>query len=340
MDPQIKTFYTDDVQQSLFARYKLTAADLSLLDGFESFIYEFERDGKPYILRVSHSQHRSPELIQGETEWIYYLAKHGLNVASPAPDLSGRLVETMETEDGIFSAVAFHKVPGSHASADDWNSTAMISQLGHLVGKMHALTQDFEPSDPEFERYTWDEDIADTLKMLKSSLPKEDAPLITYYTQMVQQAHTFSRGIDEYGLIHFDVHGGNFYVDDSKTIWLFDFDDCCYNWFANDIAMVFFYAAPLPCDTPEKIEIARQRFEAFLQAYQQENAFDPAWLEQIPVFLTLREIDLYAAVKRDIPESEYDGWCERYMTNRRENLMARKPYIQLDFTKLNWKGSR
>ena len=44
-----------------------------------------------------------------------------------------------------------------------------------------------------------------------------------------------------YGLIRQESHGNNFLVDDVGQITLFDFDDCAYSWFSNDIAIVLFY---------------------------------------------------------------------------------------------------
>jgi len=42
--------------------------------------------------------------------------------------------------------------------------------------------------------------------------------------------------VESYGLVHCDVNPTNFYVNDGQ-ITLFDFDDCAYNWFINDIAV-------------------------------------------------------------------------------------------------------
>lgn len=333
MDQQIKAAFTAEVQTALFQRCGINEDNVQMLDGFESFIYEVQRDGIPGILRISHSLHRSPEMIQGEAEWIDHLAQHGLNVGQPLRHADGNLVETLEVESGTFSAVLFNKVPGTHANQAEWQGETLMTALGHLVGRMHALAKDFEPSSPEFERLTWDEDIADSLQKFQAHLPPQDAPLVRRFQQIVRHVRSLPRGFDEYGLIHFDVHRGNFFVADGR-IWLFDFDDCCYNWFANDIAMVMFYAAPMECDTPEQLEEMRMRFRAFMRAYEQENHLDPEWLDEIGSFLTLREIDLYAAIKRDIPEAEYDAWCTAYMKNRRERILSGRAFIPLDFRSL------
>ena len=45
---------------------------------------------------------------------------------------------------------------------------------------------------------------------------------------------------DCYGLIHADIHQGNFFVDENDNITIFDFDDCHYHWFAYDLAVPLF----------------------------------------------------------------------------------------------------
>lgn len=333
MDKQIRDDFTAEVQAEIFKRCGVNTNDAEMLDGFESFIFEVNRDHEACILRISHSLHRDPDMIHGEAEWIDYLAKHGVNVGQPLRNADGSLVETLEAENGTFSAVLFQKVPGTHVSKEEWEGDSIMTALGHLVGKMHALAKDFEPSTPEYERITWDEDIAISLQQFQEHLPPQDAPVVKRFQQIVRHVRSLPRGMDEYGLIHFDVHRGNFFISDGK-LWLFDFDDCCYSWFVNDIAMVMFYAAPMECDTPEQLAEMTMRFQAFMRAYQQENHLDPEWLDEIENFMTLREIDLYAAIQRDIPEEEYDSWCAAYMKNRRERILSGRSFIPLDFRSL------
>jgi len=95
-----------------------------------------------------------------------------------------------------------------------------------------------------------------------------------------------------YGLIHQDAHGGNFFIKDG-AITLFDFDDCMYGWFIYDIAMVLFYAA---LGKEDMAAFTKTFMGDFLQGYAQENMLDPPWLPEIPHFLKLREIDLYAII--------------------------------------------
>jgi Ser/Thr protein kinase RdoA (MazF antagonist) len=148
--------------------------------------------------------------------------------------------------------------------------------------------------------------------------------------------HTLPRDPQSYGLIHFDAHTSNLFVDDHTDppiITLFDFDDCAYSWFANDIAIVLFYAISTAKNPPE----ATQNFMIpFLRGYRRENRLDPAWLAEIPHFLKLREVDLYAMIHRSLGPGPYDDlWVAHFMDGRKQRLAAGLPYVAFDFTTLD-----
>ncbi len=114
MDPKIAGRFNDTILQSAMQFYEILAGKISLLDGFESFIYEFERPDGQFILRIGHSQRRSPDLIRGEVDWINYLAAAGVTVAKAILSKNGNLVERIEDGQGDeFLCTAFVRAPGA-----------------------------------------------------------------------------------------------------------------------------------------------------------------------------------------------------------------------------------
>jgi Ser/Thr protein kinase RdoA (MazF antagonist) len=74
----------------------------------------------------------------------------------------------------------------------------------------------------------------------------------------------------------------------------------------------------------------------FLRGYQREVDLEPWWLKEIPHFLKLREIELYAVIHRSFDvENLDDPWCARYMDGRKGKLEDGVPYIDFDFDTLN-----
>ncbi len=51
---------------------------------------------------------------------------------------------------------------------------------------------------------------------------------------LLKEIETLPKDKDSYGLIHNDLHPGNFLID-GERIHLIDFDGCMYSWYAFDI---------------------------------------------------------------------------------------------------------
>lgn len=157
MEKLIKEKFNEPILQETMRRYGISPNHIRLLDGFESFIYEFERDNREYILRLGHSHRRSVSLIRGEVDWINYLAAGGAAVAKAIPSHNGELVEPVDDRHGgHFLATAFVKAKGNPPGAEVWNG-ALLEQYGRLIGRMHALSLDYEPADPAWKRPEWDD---------------------------------------------------------------------------------------------------------------------------------------------------------------------------------------
>lgn len=333
MDPTIRNRYHDGILHEAMRRYDIAPDDIDPGDGFESFIYRFTRGGQRFILRLAHTLHRTPEAIHGEVDWINYLAAGGASVARAVPSASGELVEAIDDgAGGRFLATAFTCAPGKPPWEAGW-TPALRETYGRLIGRMHALTRRYEPSDPAWRRHDWP---ADTVASVRRQLSAADPRALDRYMALVDRVSGLPRGRDDYGLIHFDAHEANFFVD-GDTITLFDFDDCGYNWLANDIAMVLFYQVTNVDDPEGK---AAAFLPDFLRGYRVENALNPAWAALIHDFMTMREIELYAVIllSYGITPEQADtiphAWTRRFMQGRRERIAAGRPYLEMAF---NWR---
>jgi hypothetical protein len=71
MEKEIRERYHDGILRAAMRRFGIAERDIRLLDGFESFMYAYTRDGRDYILRLGHSRRRSPDLIRGEVAVSY-----------------------------------------------------------------------------------------------------------------------------------------------------------------------------------------------------------------------------------------------------------------------------
>ncbi|MCW5875711.1 MAG: phosphotransferase [Anaerolineales bacterium] len=326
MEKFIKDRFNDAILAEAARRYGVAPEAVRVLDSFESFIFEFSRPDGDFILRIGHSSRRNQTLIEGETEWINYLVAGGVSAAQAIQSQAGKLVEAIpDGHGGDFLAVAFVKARGG-PPRERW-TPALCETYGETIGRMHALSKHYTAPP---KRPHWDDPV---FEFVNSYAPAGEAIARQKYQQVCDHVRTLPKDIESYGLTHQDAHGGNLFVDEAGRITLFDFDDCGYNWYINDIAMVLFYRVANE-DDPEAL--AREFLGHFLRGYQRACPLDPKWLQEIPHFLKIREIELYAIIHRDFDLDKIDNdWVAGFMRGRKARIENDLPYLDLDFASLS-----
>jgi len=327
MKPDDRALFTETIVRDAATRFGLDTDGITPLDGFENFVCEGVCNGKPVILRLTHSSHRTADQITAELDWVDYLASHRISVCVPLRSHNDRLVETTDTDDATISAVVFEKAPGRMVRRDDQTQTMTINR-GRLLGRIHALTKAYTPPQGHSPRPHWHEnsDIVDFRDMLKPS----DAIVADQADELIARLKSLPDDHDSYGLIHTDAHTGNMFFDGDRPT-LFDFDDSTYDFFISDIAIALFYAILFLPKEHDYEEYARQFLRDMLTGYRQENSIDPSWLEIIPAILKRREIILYVAIHRGFDLNDPGEWATRYLAGRRERIEKDAPVLEIDF---------
>jgi Ser/Thr protein kinase RdoA (MazF antagonist) len=329
MDRRIKDRYNDTILVEAMQRYGIPKSQIHSLDAFESFIYEFERDSQAYVLRIAHSLRRSESLILGEVDWINYLAESGVSVARAILSESGKLVEVIEDQrGGAFLITAFVKARGQ-APWDLW-TPQLYESYGEMLGRIHTLSKSYQPKQSAWKRPDWNDAL---FEFVERYLPESESIARNRYRDICQYVSTLAKDRDSYGLTHQDAHGNNLFVDEMGRVTLFDFDECAYNWFINDIAIVLFYIVQ---DAEDWRAFTGQFLSHFLRGYVRACPLDAAWLKEIPHFLKIREIELYAVMHRDFDVNHIeDEWCARFMRGRKSRIEQDVPYVDFDFESLS-----
>jgi amicoumacin kinase len=330
LEKWIRARFHPGVLQEAMRRYDVQENQIRELDSFENFIYEFEYDGREYILRIGHSHRRSENLVRGEVDWINYLSDGGVSVARAVPSKEGNLVEPVaDGQDGHFLAAAFIKAYGEQP----WfvRTQAFYHSYGRLLGSMHALTAHYQPKNIAWKRPEWNDPSMD---IVARGLPDGEEGVKQKYRELVEHLRSLPKDPTCYGLIHQDVHAANFLMDEAGNLTLFDFDDCAYNWYAYDIAIALFY---MVLEAPEGPAFAQEFLPHLIEGYRSVYPIDDFWLREIPYFLKVREIELYAVIYSSFgPEPVQDEWCLNYMRGRRERIEQGVPYIENE----NWMSKK
>jgi len=328
MKPETYALFTDHIIADFAQRFGLDTGSIEALDGFENHVSQCTRAGRPAILRLTHSSHRSPGDIQAELDWIDYLASHAVRVCRPLRSQLDKLVEVTESESGAFSAVVFERAPGRPVGRNDQTSVMTVNR-GRLLGRIHALTKSYAPPEGHSRREHWHE--ADDFVNVRRYLAPTDARVIERFESLIESLKQLPTDADSYGLLHTDAHTGNLFFDGDQPT-LFDFDDCGYDFFISDIAIALFYAILFLPEEWNTGDYARQFLRDILRGYAEENTLDKRWLNLIPTILKRREILLYVAIHRGFDMDNLDGWCQRYMDGRRERIEQNVPVLDIDFS--------
>ncbi len=320
----------DAILKTAAAVFETTPDKLKKLGSFESIVYEFERNGKEYILKLTHDLHRSKNQILGELDWTNYLSDNGVRVPHAFPSVKGNYVEPHKVNGSEFFIYIQEKAQGKHITEEDWNDDLFV-KWGRIIGKMNSLTKSYKPSDPAITRPSW---FDDGFFKWEDEDPKNgtEPEVLEMCHKYIRTYKSLKTDPESYGLIHSDLHLWNYFVHDGELI-AFDFDDSRYDWFAHDIAIPLFYSLQSTNFPLKGNDSIKQFFRKLMEGYLRENAIDTYWLSQIPLFLKTRELDIYFIIKSESADLDNE-WCRRFMQGRKELIVNDVPVIDLDFEKL------
>lgn len=332
MEQWIDNMFTNERLKQAAARFGADATDAIMRGDFENYVYEVRKDGKPYMLRLTHTSHRSKEQVIAELEWVNDLHARGLNVSLNHVSLAGNLVEEMPIENGSFLICLFDKAPG--VSAYDMRkefTDKHIEAWGELTARFHEAASSYEVKNGS--RPQWYEDnLIDIERWID---PVKDTSIIELNRCVVETIRSYSTDKDVYGIIHSDMHQGNFFID-GLELNVFDFDDAMFFHYIHDVSIPVYYTIWMSYRN-EPLEIRSEKATAilktFLQGYMRVRSLENEWLERLPHYLTLRDLTLYAVFHQKV-DFEQEPEMKPLVDWLGDRLRKNEPIAELDLSKL------
>jgi Ser/Thr protein kinase RdoA (MazF antagonist) len=328
MDPQLL---------SLACSLYNTSPDLLIpvSGGHSNAVYQFPRDEKSAILRISVEDCPREQTL-GMLEWVRFLSNEGAPVTAPLPSINNRLLENLKHYGTRYTITAFEKAEGTLAEnvpPSEWTDE-LFRSIGRAAGKLHAATKRYRPSRPFLTRPQWFDsyEIHEATGLLAASPDPARGKLALSINELKQLP---SNPMD-FGLIHDDLHYANFLIHPDGSVTIIDFDDCVYGWFAMDVAMALFDVLVLynAADETENQVFAQRFINNYLAGYRQENDLSQFWQSQLPRFLKLKELCIYATLIGHSDVALPDTWVGRFMRGRSSRIANDLPYVDIDFTTL------
>lgn len=328
MEKYVKELFTEEVLEITSKLYGIEREDLYIVGGFENYIYGFDKDNKSYIVRITHNSHRTVDQVKAEMDFLFYLAKSGANVSMPITTINNSFVETIECLDNShFIICAFTKAEGERPNRTNLTNE-MFYNYGRTVGLFHKLTKNYRESEGIVKRYNWDEDtlIVNASKYLSS----DDQIILERLDEVIQSIKMIEKTKDNFGLIHTDIHMGNFFVKNNE-LTVFDFDDVSYQYFISDIAIALFYLVFMVKEE-QQVELADRFLTHFMKGYLSIIKISKSDYMKMPIFLKLRELILYVVIFRTL-NVQQDEFARVFIDRYRNRIINKTPFINLDLEK-------
>jgi Ser/Thr protein kinase RdoA (MazF antagonist) len=304
--------------QSLWSMKSYNTTMYLAHDGCQNIVYHLTNGVDEYVLRISFREDRSFAQLQAETHFVDYLHNNGARVAYPIKSQSNCFVEPITLGDTTIYVVVFTKAKGIRLVENNYRYRDGVPveeyyhNYGKALGMMHRLNKKYVPINYNIIRPTLIDSINDYV--IPKYLLKDQIVLRNKFDLLIKQANELPKDNDSYGLLHADFGDSNFTIDyDNGNITTFDFDDASYCWFMYDIADAWTkgFGWAMFEDTAEKRKAKMDNwYNKVLEGYFTENTISDYWLEKLPFFIKLVEMEWvlgeFLDAFRSGGEMEYD----------------------------------
>lgn len=219
-----------------------------------------------------------------------------------------------------FYVTSFKHAPGRKIGYPECLGNSLLYvQCGRITGRLHELTKLYKPM---AQRHTWE--FNEYLIRAKDYLPSELQPILHALDELKAHLTSLPVNADNFGLIHGDINVGNFTVDESGQITLFDFDECQYSWYVEDIAIQLYYL--LYVFGEDSKSERKVQYELFIKHFELGyteggRQMPDGWKEQLKLFLRLREIIVVVGMHRSWDFSQPDDWTRDFLQDSRMRIM-------------------
>lgn len=300
-----------EVAQHALAEYNLPVTGVAFIQHSENVTFQVEAGRKTYLLRLhtpinaNFGAHGAdPATVRAEMLWLEALRRTGLAVPPPVKTNTGDYVARV----GEVNATLLAWQPGEILTRE-METEATAASLGALVGRIHKHASQWKLPGG-FTRPVYDP--AHFERALSLLWPAVEDGRIAYNDfktlqaslgQVLLAATSLRKTRKTFGLLHGDLHRGNFLLD-ADRIRLIDFSMCAFGHYAFDLGMC--------------LSNVRTPFHpVFLEQYQRHFLLSPDHERLIEGYFIAGYIVTFSLWVSD-PDSQ-------------ENFVQRVPYIAREY---------
>jgi Ser/Thr protein kinase RdoA (MazF antagonist) len=246
------------------AQYPLKRPRLTYLQHSENVTWLVETASEKYLLRL-HSpitpafgaHGADPAMVNSEMQWLAALQRAKFPSPAPIKNKDGQYVSAQE--GWLFTLLRWRE---GELLTLPTETEEIASQMGSLVARLHAQTSRWKPpagfTRPQREPQAFQQALAALAPAVdENRIAYRDFRALQTALQGLQESLAgLPRNRKTYGLMHFDLHRGNFLYHKNR-LSLIDFSMSAYGYYLFDVANCL-------------SNLRTVHHPAFLQAYAQE----------------------------------------------------------------------
>lgn len=290
-------------------QWNLKPDALQLRHHGENTVYVLRSSGDRLIARLSGTDLQTPVSVRGEVRFIEHVAQRGINTARPIPTASGDLFAKVSEQVPATGkkrermVTLFPYLPGRRVVPTKMTPETVF-QWGAFIAQLQNATASLRQT-RSARRPRWDE------INFQARILGEDLLRRRWFVEEWEILQNWMRSLPEtdFGLIHSDVHEGNFKIHRGE-FQLFDFDDSCVCWYAYDFAAVL-----LRVKGNHDLEWWKQFRAQLLAGYRSVRHLSEDAERWIPGFIRMRRLFVanWLTTRADVPRLRrfYDDYLLR-----------------------------
>ncbi|WP_282940246.1 phosphotransferase [Paenibacillus sp. RC67] len=306
---------SEEVLTEVLSQLQCPPSCAELLGGYNDNVFEVGREEK-IVVKIMESSVYSYASQRAELEWLDYLHAQGVKVVKPLRLKSGNYIQPISND---FYFITFEKINGLHPSPRDkdvWGPT-LFELWGEAMGKIHTAAKNYVPTSNHPHWYQ-------NSLLLQIHSIQLDPLIMKKWNSYDKQLKKLPRTKDYYGLIHGDLHHGNFLIT-GNDLTIIDFADSEHHWFAYDVAIAIYHTAHTVPKLDRK-EFVKGFVYSFMNGYTRANS-NTTFLSQIDDFINYRHLFSYTYHTLNADKSQLTEQQHEYLHEMELSLLTKSSYL-------------
>ncbi|MFQ5696719.1 MAG: phosphotransferase enzyme family protein [Myxococcota bacterium] len=271
----------EEVPARAAAHWDAHPGSLAWIGSGSNLVYRFECRGLGRYLKIIHAELRGPDEVAATLAFQERLASGGAPVCRPLRTRSGRLLAQGAHEGERWVASAVEEVEGAPVRSRSARSPAWLA-IGRAIGALHRVAAD-PARTPEAGLRHW----RDEWRHAREWLDPADGVAQRELARLSRWLERLPPGDSNLVPTHGDLNLGNLLWADGR-ISVIDFDEPVLHWPGADLARPMRDLLGLPRETRRRI------LAALVRGYRGERPLEERWISELPYFLRLKELEIYA----------------------------------------------